>query len=57
MTRKWFSYLLLILAISLLSCTKGLDFSRPYIELTVISDDSPDTTTSKGITCLSTRTR
>ena len=43
MTRKWFSYLLLILAISLLSCTKGLDFSRPYIELTVISDDSPDT--------------
>ena len=43
MTRKGFSYLLLILAISLLSCTKGLDFSRPYIELTVISDDSPET--------------
>ena len=43
MTRKWCSYLLLILAVSLLSCTKGLEFSCPFIELTVISDDSPNT--------------
>lgn len=43
MTRKWCSYLLLILAVSLLSCTKGLEFSCPFIKLTVISDDSPNT--------------